>query len=187
MQNRCDRAMHLWCIAQAPDRSGCKRDARSGFFVLLDIEAHLAFGALATLVGLFPVLGLDLGGLEGVVHNSGLAAAGAADGHAGYQHVSQFDLAVLDLAATGLAQRDFYFAKVLTCCAVLEHSGVALVHFGDHVQVLEGNLTNTSTATRGHAVGLNGAPGERVNVCPACVVGVFGLAAGTFYLHKHVY
>src|SRR5256885_9281901 len=110
----------------APDASGagCRSSAAaggsSGFAVFLDVEAHLALGALAALVGLLPVLGLDLGSLERVVHGHGVRGVGAADGHVRHHDVGQGDLGELDLRAAGLAQRDVDLAQVLARGAVLE-------------------------------------------------------------------
>src|SRR5258708_6571292 len=85
-----------------------------------------------------------------------------------------------------LAQRDVDLAQVLARGAVLEHGGVALVHLGDDVQVMEAHLAGAGTTAAGHGVGLGSTPGEGVDVGPALVVGILGLATGALDLHEHI-
>ena len=154
---------------------------RLGFAVFLDAEAHLAFGTLAALSGLFPVLRLDFGGLERVVHFHHIATLRARHGDISHEHFGEGDLAELDLRSTSLAQRNLDFAQVLTGCAVLENGGVALVDRGHNVEVVKAHLARTCTTARGHGIGLGSTPAERLNISPTLVVRVFRFARGTFH------
>src|SRR5690606_34872935 len=140
--------------------------ALADFLVLLDVPGHQAFRALAALLGLLPVLLLDLGRLERVVHHHGFRVQLARQLHRRHQHVFKGDLGVFDLLAAGLANRQFDPAQVLAAGAVLHDGRGRLVDARNDMQVVEAGFAGAQAAAAGHVAGLSGAPRKRNNVRP---------------------
>src|SRR5690606_19910233 len=98
------------------------------FFILLDIPSDQAFGTLATVLALLPVLLAYLGSLECILNQNSFGFVVGGNLNRGYQHVFQSDFGVLDLSTTGLAYRQFDLGQVLAACAMFHDCRSSLVN-----------------------------------------------------------